>query len=122
MLTHKTLQCQRLDGTPVEVRVNALPLSKMEEFLNAVGEPYDVVKLTTSITNPDELFAGSVMDIDEAAQELNNPLVDRLLKRTQATTAYMRQFIPVEKPTPSRTSSPTSSPTAAQTTGTAPKP
>lgn len=117
MLTHKTLQCQRLDGTPVEVRVNALPISKMEAFLGVQGDVAAVVQLTTGI-NADEFHPASALDIADAADELNDPLAARLLERGQALLARYQ----APKATPSRTLSPTSSPTAAPATGTAPKP
>lgn len=121
MLTHKTLTVTLANGQTETVDVRALPLSKMEEFLGAVGDPYEVVKLTTPYADPDCLHAWSVLDIDEAAQELNNPLVDRLLKRTQATHGFLRPHMPATpSPSPSPTSSRSSSPPAAPQPGTKP--
>jgi len=116
MLTHKTIQCQLLDGTPVEVTVKALPISQMEAFLTVQGDVSAVVQITTGL-DPDTFHPASALDIADAADELNDPLAARLLKRGQALLA---RYAP-PTPTPSRTSSPTSLPPAALQPGTPPK-
>jgi hypothetical protein len=116
MLTHKSLPCHLLDGTPVEVIVKALPISRMETFLEVQGDVAAIVQLCTG-RNADEFHPASALDIADAADELNDPLAARLLKRGQALLA---RYAP-PTPTPSRTSSPTSLPPAALQPGTPPK-
>lgn len=115
MLTQKTIKITLADGTPSEVTVEALPLSKIEEFLTVQGDAAAVVKLTTG-HDADEFHAASALDIVDAADELNDPLATRLLKRGQALLARYQP-----SPTPSPTSSRTSSPPAAPHAGTPPK-
>lgn len=115
MLTHKTITGHDLNGNPVEVRVNALPISKMETFLELQGDVAAVVQLVTG-RNADEFHPALALDIVDAADELNDPLAARLLKRGQALLA---RYAP-PTPTPSRTSSPTSLPLGAPQAGTKP--
>jgi predicted DNA-binding transcriptional regulator YafY len=116
MLTHKLITGQTLDGEPVEVRVNALPLTLMEAYLAAEFEAGAVITLTTGV-DPATLHPDTALAVVEAAEELNSPFAERLLARAQKLKARYEQ----SKPTPSPTSSRTSSVPAAPPTGTAPK-
>jgi len=116
MLTHKLITGQSLDGTPVEVRVNALPLTLMEAYLAAEFDVAAVITLTTG-QDPATLHPDTALAVVEAAEELNSPFAERLLARAQKLKARYEQ-----PETPSRTSSPTSSVPVARPTGTPPKP
>ena len=79
-----------LNGNPVEVRVNALPISKMETFLELQGDVAAVVQLVTG-RNADEFHPALALDIVDAADELNDPLAARLLKRSPRQMGYALQ-------------------------------
>lgn len=107
-MTHKTLTVQLLTGTIETVTVKALPITMMEKFLAAQGDPAAVIQLCSD-ANPEAITAASALDIIEAADELNDPLAQRLLARQEAIIARYEQ---PKKSTRFPTSSPTSSPTA----------
>jgi hypothetical protein len=114
MLTHKEIDGFTATGEPTRVRVNALPITKLEEFLTAQGDVPSVVKLTTGL-DPETLSAETALDVADAADALNDPLAARLLQRAQALLQKYQA-----KPTLSPTSSRTSSPSVAPQPGTKP--
>jgi len=111
MLHQKPITATRLDGSTFEVIVRALPLSRMEEFLTIQGDAAAVVKLTTG-HDADEFHPASALDIVDAADELNDPLATRLLKRGQALLARYATPSPSPSPTSSRSSLPPAAPQA----------
>lgn len=109
MLTHKTLTVTLAKGEITTVDVKALPLSKMEEFLTVQGDAAAVIKLTTG-HDADDFHPASALDIADAADELNDPLAARLLKRGQALLARYQVASPSPSPTSSRSSLPPAAP------------
>lgn len=116
MLTHKLINGHDLDGNPVEVRVNALPLTLMEAYLAAEFDAGAVITLTTG-QDPATLHPDTALAIVEAAEELNSPFAERLLVRAKKLQARYDQ----PKVTPLPTSLRTSSVPVAPPTGTPPK-
>ena len=116
MLTHKDTPVTYRDGTTGTARVNALPLSKLEEFICKQHDPDVVLSLCVDgdITS---LTTESQLDLVAVADELNDPLARRFLSRQEALVSRYEQKA---NPAPSPTSPPASLPVGVVKRGTLP--
>lgn len=123
MLSSKKITCTRLDGTTVEITVKALPISQIDQFIDAQGNPAGCLTLTTGLTEEeqDQLIGESSFALLEAADELNDPLAQRWMKRQTALIQRMRDAKAKLGLGDSKTSSPNSSSVDVPPTGTPPK-
>lgn len=85
----------KLDGTTEEVRVRLIPLSKMVDYLNRVGDITLFAELVCEQSPgwADTLSFDSIYQIDELARAINDPSLARYVKRQTAAVGQMKDLV-----------------------------
>ncbi len=94
IIGEESVEALKRDGSPVVVKVSALPLSKMDKWLVAQDDESEMIQLATGLTAEqiDELSPESQETLLKFAEEMNASFFERFvarkLQRVQKLESY----------------------------------